>query len=280
MWSSLMGKQLPWLIIKRWIIFSWIWMLLFTVGCGLSVNAVQVKSTPFAVSTNETAPTLPFTATTTPTDRPTATETATITVTPTQTRLPTRTPTPTITPTYAILRGEVLVRSNCRYGPGAPYLYKYGLVPGSNLEVFGRNNLGTWILVRAIGGDNPCWVKASLMEVKGEVMSVEPTYIPLPPSPYYGPLKGVSANRDGDTVTVFWSAIGFRAGDETASPPYLVEAWVCQNGRLVFTPVGSYATAVEIVDEAGCSVPSHGRLYGVEKHGYTQAVDIPWPAAQ
>ena len=169
------------------------------------------------------------------------------------------------------------MRANCRYGPGAPYLYKYGLVPGSNLEVFGRTDTGAWILVRAIGGDNPCWVKASLMDVKGDVMSVEPTYIPLPQSPYYGPLRGVSAQRDGDTVTIFWHAVGLRLGDETASPPYLLEAWVCRAGRLVFTPVGVYENVVDIEDEAGCPEPSHGRLLLAEKHGYSRPVDVPWP---
>jgi hypothetical protein len=171
----------------------------------------------------------------------------------------------------------VLERSNCRYGPGAPYLYKYGLVVGSNLEVIGRTDLGTWILVRAIGGDNPCWVKASLMDVKGDVMAVEPTYMPLPPSPYYGPPTGVSATRNGDEVTVFWNGISFRAGDETASPPYLIEAWVCVDGQPVFTPIGSYETAAKVIDEPGCAEPSHGRLFGVEKHGYTRWVEIPWP---
>jgi hypothetical protein len=151
------------------------------------------------------------------------------------------------------------------------------LVVGSNLDVIGRTDRGDWILVRAIGGTNPCWVKASLMDVKGDVMAVEPTYIPLPQSPYYGPLRGVSAARNGDEVTVFWNPIHLRAGDETASPPYLVEAWVCVDGQLVFTPVGSYETAVKIVDQAGCAEPSHGRVFGVEKHGYTLWVEIPWP---
>jgi len=41
------------------------------------------------------------------------------------------------------LRGQVLVHSSCHYGPGAPYLYKYGLVPGSNLEVIGRTDSGS-----------------------------------------------------------------------------------------------------------------------------------------
>jgi len=170
------------------------------------------------------------------------------------------------------------VRANCRYGPGAPYLYKYGLVTGSNLEVFGRNELGTWILVRAIGGNNPCWVKASLMEVKGDLMSVAPTYIPLPASPYYRPISSVSATRSGAEVSISWNGSRLRPGDETAQAPYLVEAWLCQAGRLIFTPVGSYTNSMTLKDENGCSEPSHGRMYIVEKHGYTRAVEIPWPA--
>jgi len=170
-----------------------------------------------------------------------------------------------------------LVRSNCRYGPGAPYLYKYGLVAGSNLEIIGRTGTGAWILVRAIGGDNPCWVKTSLMDVKGDVLAVQPTYIPLPPSPYYGPLKGVSARRDGDIVTIFWSPLSLRAGDDSEQTPYVIEAWVCTGGNLVFTPVGAYGVAVEITDEAGCNEPSHGRITAAEKHGYTPFVEIAWP---
>jgi len=195
-------------------------------------------------------------------------------LTPTNTVIPS----PTLTPTYAILRAKVLVRANCRYGPGWPYLYKYGLVVGSNFEVLGRTDLGTWLLVQGVGDhDNACWVKADLMDVKGDVMTVQPTYIPLPQSPYYVPPTGVAAVRDGNEVTVSWNAISFRAGDETASPPYLLEAWLCQDGQLVFTPLGTYETLVTVVDEAGCSEPSHGRVFFVEKHGYTNWVEVPWP---
>lgn len=41
---------------------------------------------------------------------------------------PTITNTPTITPTPGPLKGKVLEQANCRYGPGAAYLYEYGLV--------------------------------------------------------------------------------------------------------------------------------------------------------
>ena len=72
----------------------------------------------------------------------------------------------------------------------------------------------------------------------------------------------------------------FRAGDDTASPPYLIEAWICRDGEIVFTPIGSYATLVNITDEFGCTEPSHARLFGVEKHGYTNWIKIPWPQAE
>ncbi len=221
----------------------------------------------------------PSIASATPAPTGTASATPPPTRTPTATARPTQLPSATPVPTYVNLRGRVLVRSNCRYGPGAPYLYKYGLVPGSNLEVIGRTDLGSWILVRAIGGNNPCWVKASLMEVKGEVMNVEPTYMPLPPSPYYGPPSGVSAQREGNEVHISWNPINLRAGDDQAAASYVVEAWVCQAGRLVFTPVGSYYPSATVPDEPGCSQPSHARLLGAEKHGYTRAVEIPWPQA-
>jgi len=232
------------------------------------VPATEPEASPTSSPTTILIPTITPSPTYTPTPSPTFTETPTETLAPS----------PTLTPTYAILRAKVLVRANCRYGPGWPYLYKYGLVAGSNFEVLGRTDLGNWLLVQGVGDhDNACWVKADLMDVKGDVMSVQPTYIPLPQSPYYVPPTGVAAIRHGNEVTVSWNAISFRAGDETASPPYLLEAWTCQGGQLVFTPAGTYETMVTVVDEAGCSEPSHGRVFGVEKHGYTNWVEVPWP---
>jgi hypothetical protein len=262
----------------RWpVTLIWAAFILFGAGCGARpAPKTEVHSpTPLAMS-----PTSTVTPSSTPRVLPSLTYRPSLTPTVSQTpsQFPTVTRTLTPVPTYIVLRGEVLMRSNCRYGPGAPYLYKYGLVAGSNLEVIGRNDLGTWILVRAIGGNNPCWVKASLMELKGEVMNVEPTYIPLPQSPYYRPPKGVSAIRNGNEVTVFWSPVQLREGDDSGQFPYLIEAWVCKGGDLVFTPVGTYDTAVKIPDETGCSEPSHARLYTVEKHGYSRWIEIPWPA--
>jgi hypothetical protein len=261
----------------------------FIILIGLSFFSACDQPAPFepvvAQTTAPPTPTITDTATplpsATPTDvPPTETSTPTRTLTPSLTPTATETKTPTLTPTYAILRGQVIPeRANCRYGPGAAYLYKYGLVGGSNLEIIGRNQLGTWLLIQAIGGDNPCWVKAELMDVKGEIMRVEPVdiHIIMPWSPYYGPLKGVSANRQGEVVTVFWSPLELRPGDDAEQVPYLVEAWVCRDGEIVFDPVGAYGTAVEVIDEPGCEGPSRGQVLAAEKHGYTVPVEIQWP---
>jgi len=231
------------------------------------------------VTATQTSTAIPPSETASATETETATPTFTFTFTPS----PTETPTITAVPTYAILRGDVLVQANCRYGPGQPYLYKYGLYRGYRMEIIGRNNAGTWIYVRAIGGHNPCWVKASLLDVKGDVMGLEPLYpdkAPLPRSPYYPPLTGVRATRSGDQVRITWTGVTLRAGDEESptSPLYVVEVWTCRGGQLVFTPIGAYDNAATVVDEPGCLAPSHGRVFLAEKHGYAGPTEVPWPA--
>jgi hypothetical protein len=203
----------------------------------------------------------------------------------TSTKSPTGTPSlvrtqtspPTVTPTYAILRATVLEQANCRYGPGAAYLYKYGLYAEFNIEVIGRNEQSTWVVIQAIGGNNPCWVKATLLDIHGDAMSLAPASLPLPESPYYGPLTGVLAVRNGDSVIISWNPLILRAGDDSLQYPYLIEAWLCKDGKLTFTPIGSWETIVTVLDEKGCSEAPHARVYGVEKHGYTAWETIPWP---
>ena len=144
----------------------------------------SITALPSHTLTPSSSPTRPFS--------PTAPHLATATISIT----------PSVTPTYAILRGKVLVRSNCRYGPGADYLYYVGLRPGTTMNVIGRNDLGTWVLIQGVGDDRYCWIKASLMEIDGDVMAVQPTTVPLPLSPYYRPPTGVTAMREGDQVTI------------------------------------------------------------------------------
>ena len=145
------------------------------------------------------------------------------------------------------------------------------------MDLIGRNETGSWVVVRAIGGTNPCWVKASLINIKGDVMSLAPMSLPLPWSPYYGPLTGVWAERKGEDVIISWNPLYLKAGDEATENLYLVEAWLCTDGKLAFTPIGTWDPILTVHDEAGCTEPSHARVYGVEKHGYTAWVTVPWP---
>ncbi len=225
---------------------------------------------------------------------PTLTQPPAVTVTPpppteTATPLPTDTPaptlTPTILPTYTILRGEVIAdKLACRYGPGWPYLYKYGLVKGNNLEIIGRLDDAKWIYVQAIGGNNPCWVKAEFMNIEGDPMSLEPLYpsskAKLPVSPYYPPTTVLSVTRNGDTVTVSWQDIPLRAGDEEDERMnhYIIEVWRCEAGRLLFEPLATNDLEISFQDERGCDQESHGRIFVQEKHGFAGPTEIlPWP---
>jgi len=118
------------------------------------------------------------------------------------------------------------------------------------------------------------------MDVRGDINALEPIDpedVELPWSPYYSALTNVSAVRNGTQVTISWNLLNLRAGDDSLQEPYLVEAWVCQEGEIRFIPIGSYTYLANVIDEPGCEEPSHARVYGVEKHGYTPYVVVPWP---
>ncbi len=243
---------------------------------GATPQAVQpitaVETTP-----TSTPQTLTPTLTLLPSISPSPSSTSTIT--------PTFTPifTATSQPTYVKLRGKVTIaQAVCHYGPGAPYLYKYGVYAGSNLEIIRRVEGGNYIEIQAIGGNNPCWVRADYLDIRGDVNELQPVHpfeVKLPISPYYAPPAWVRAERNGDEVTVTWAALNLRAGDDSEQTPYIVEAWVCQGGQMVFQPVGSYWTQVTLRDEAGCGEVSRARLIAAEKHGYTRPLEIEWPQA-
>lgn len=254
-------------------------LLFFLATCGVSSSSpTPTRSLPTHTPSFTPPPTLAFTPTATLVPSPTATVTASAT------SLPTQTPTATPVPTYGKLRAEVIIdQAVCHYGPGAPYLYKYGVYKGSNLEIIRRLEGGNYVEIQAIGGNNPCWVRMDYFKIRGDLANVQPVHmddIRLPISPYYASPGGVSARRDGDIVTVFWNALVLRAGDDSEQTPYIVEAWVCQGGQMVFVPAGAYQAAVKITDEPGCASPSHAWFVAAEKHGYTRRVAVPWPVAE
>ena len=245
-----------------------------------ATHTLVLTETPLPSPTPTPIPTETPTSTATPTFTPTATSTET----PTPTITLTETPTETAIPTYTVIRGQVTIdQAVCHYGPGGPYLYKYGVYKGNNLEILRKVavNDGYYVEVQAIGGNNRCWVNADYFNFKGDLANVQPVRpedVPLPMSPYYSnTVTGISATRNGNEVTITWNAFVLNPGDDSEQYPYLIEAWVCQGGRNVFHPAGSYTTSLTITDEPGCAEPSHARIYAVEKHGYTRWVEIPWP---
>ncbi len=234
----------------------------------------------------------------TPSITPTFTETSTFTVTPTFTitptfsRTPTITRTPSITPTPLPPVAAVIVeKASCNYGPGGAYQPISVWNETSWMWVIGRIQDGSWLFIRElyIKTPNPCWIKTSLVRFNdgGDVNShnipvLDPDNILPYPRNLYPPPTGVEARRFGDKVVIDWNAVWMTEDDYRG---YLIEAWVCQGGQLVFKPF-NYLTSVkqnsgtlyyQYIDETGCSEPSHARIYTSEKHGYTWYVNIPWP---
>jgi hypothetical protein len=206
-----------------------------------------------------------------PSSTATVTQTATITQTPTQSQTPTITP----TPTFDFPDFTVQMQANCRYGPGTAYLYAAGLYPGDLAEVRGRNFSGSWLYLKPEKIDYFCWAAASVGEVTGDIFSVVIWQPNLPKTTFIGPPKEVFAERQGDQVTVVWEPV--RVNPPEDSRGYLIEATLCQNGNLMSLAVHTENSSYTFTDEPGCDSPSSGRLYAVEKHGYTDPVPIPWP---
>lgn len=254
--------------------FLWIFLLLLLPACSRTVE--PDAPTAQAVASAVPPSTVPRTSVPTRTASPAPANTATASPTPAPS------PTPSPQPTYITLRGKVIIaQAVCHYGPGKPYLYKYGVYEGSHLELLRRVIGSNYIEVQAIGGSNPCWVREDYFEIQGDLMQLQPVDaadVKLPQSPYYAPPSGAAARREGSEVVISWNALILRAGDDSEQAPYIVEAWVCRNGEFIFDPVGSWQTSIRIVDEAGCSQASHARLLAAEKHGYTTPIEIDWPS--
>jgi hypothetical protein len=266
--------------------FPAIFLFLFAlVACNLPVATAPSATNPPAISPTETP--LPISMDT-PLPEPSVTSEPTSAPTempaPTGTSIPTETPTITPIPTYAILRGKVNAEKlSCRYGPGAPYLYLYGLVKGANQDVIGRTDTGAWALTQSRGDNKSCWVKSEFLDLSGDVMSLEVVYpdkFTIPPSnQHYLVPYDVAAVRSGSQVVISWKSEALRPGDQEDKNMviYIVETWTCVNGQVTFKPIGTSVAQVTVTDEPGCSTPSHGRVYFQEKHGYTGPSEILWP---
>ncbi|HSF79939.1 MAG TPA: hypothetical protein VLA49_01815 [Anaerolineales bacterium] len=257
-------------------IFSALSLVLFACN-SLSfqvANSNVNDSAALAAAIDTTDTTEPFTPTANPTQTatPTPTETSTPTITPSPTTTPTSSITPT--PTRDVPQVTVLMQAFCRYGPGKAYLYSHGLYAGDRAVVEGRNYSSTWLWIQPENLDRHCWMAASVAEVSGNVSAAPVVTTKLPHSTLYEAPKVVQAIRKGDVVVVSWEPVWMTEDDDRG---YLIEATVCQNGALFSIAVQTDKPRYEFTDEQGCSGSSGGKLYTVEKHGYTDPVNIPWP---
>lgn len=219
-----------------------------------------------------TAPPLPPTETFTPSPIPP-------TETPSPTATDTATPIPTVESLKAIVTTDKII---CRYGPGANYLYLIAFNKNTPIRLIGRAPGNSWVLVQ--NEPQKCWVNSEFIALREEgdfraLPSMYPEGYKIPVSPYYGPTKVLTAEREGNEITVKWVEVIVSPGkyEDENMFPYIVEVWTCKDGEIVFDTLGSRVPVITFTDEPGCSEPSHGRVYIQEKHGYAGPAEIPWP---
>ncbi|MCC6300722.1 MAG: hypothetical protein IT314_15650 [Anaerolineales bacterium] len=229
--------------------------------------------TPSAFPATQTfTPLPPFTFTPLPTDTPAPTATATLT------------PIPTIESLRAAVTADKL---SCRYGPGAEYLYLLAFNKTARIKLVGRADANAWVWVANVDNQNRsanCWVNNKFLEIQGDPQTLPIVYpgLKLPVSPYYPGPSWANAERDKDgKVVITWEAVPISPGkyEDENMHQYIVEVWRCEAGQIIFETLGTNYPAITVdVDEAGCAIPSHGRVFVQEKHGYGGPVEIPWPS--
>jgi hypothetical protein len=178
---------------------------------------------------------------------------------------------------------SILVYSDCLYGPGSFYLYKTSMAAGSQMEVVGRNQDGTWINVEDVHGWDACWIPADQAKLsRGSVNDLPLVSTALPITRYDYSSPSAIARRSGNEVTVSWKAV-WMSTDEVRG--YLIEAWVCQDGKYIYLPVFVSTTydenvgtiSVKIRDETGCAETPSARITSAGMRGYTLWEKIFWP---
>jgi hypothetical protein len=171
-------------------------------------------------------------------------------------------------------------QAHCRYGPAVAYLHAADLYPGDTGTVRGRFIYSNWLYIKFEKLNYFCWVAPSVVDVVGDSSTVAYKELNLQSigSNMYGPPGNVTAVREGDRVTITWNKVEMTFDDDRG---YLLELFVCQDGAFYWW-TDSYpdqdSTSYTVKDEAGCAQPSSGKLYTVEKHGFSEPAMIPWPA--
>ena len=247
-------------------------VLLFATACTSS-SGQQATSTVMSITATSVLPTQ--TLIPTMTSRPTETLAPTVTATSTITQ----TPAVTITPTFNFPSVTVNKQAHCRYGPSVAYLHAADLYPGDAGSVRGRYIYSNWLYVKFDKLNYFCWVAPSVVDVVGDVSTVGYKELNLQSigSNMYGPPKGVTAVRNDNEVLISWEQVKMTKDDDRG---YLLELFVCQDTIYKWwtdSYPDQFTTSYEVRDETGCAQPSSGKLYTVEKHGFSDPVEIPWP---
>jgi hypothetical protein len=275
----------------RWIAAAAIVLIVAALALGLARSMHLPPGTTRRPTPSQSLATATLQASATPSPSLTSSYTSS----PTYTTTPTWTATKavTATPTFvSLMRGVMKSHDYCFYGPGRMYLYFFGLLQGVQIEAIGRNDDATWIYVQFPGVRkgtlSQCWFSADSLALGADALHLQPIYPdivgpPISQNPVgYPHLKNVNAVRNDDRVTVSWDPYLIPLGDRESenSPLYLLETWVCRDGKLVFAPHGTSNPWFTVTDEPGCAEPSHGRVFLSEKHGYIGPELIDWPSAQ
>ncbi len=168
----------------------------------------------------------------------------------------------------------------CLFGPAKTYLWARDLHLGDTGVVWGRAPVGVWLYVKMDRLDIPCWIHPNYVDIVGDInkLAVQQVVLWITDA-LYSPPKNVQATRKGNEVTISWDMVNMTLDDDRG---YFLDVWLCQDGNYVWMPTSlpdKYHTSIKFTDGPGCSQPSGGQLYAVEKHGYISPVEIPWPPA-
>ena len=171
-------------------------------------------------------------------------------------------------------------QAHCRYGPSVAYLHAADLYPGDTGTVRNRYIYSNWLYIKFDKLNYFCWVAPSVVDVAGDVSTLAYKELNLQSigSNMYGPPQNVTAVRNDDQVTISWERVEMTLDDDRG---YLLELFVCQNTIFMWwtdSYPDQHSTSYTVRDEAGCAQPSSGKLYRVEKHGFSEPAIIPWPA--
>src|SRR6266540_1389996 len=245
-------------------------IFLLVSACAPSTEEQATPTSPAITATEESTETAAPTFTPAITLTPTVPFTATIEMSPTV----------TATPTFDFPTATINKQAHCRYGPSVAYLHAADLYPGDVGTVRGRFIYSNWLYIKFDKLDYFCWVAPSVVNVVGDISTVAYKELNLQSigSNQYGPPGCVTAVRDGNNVTISWHQVKMTKDKDRG---YLLELFVCQDTIFKWwtdSYPDQYSTSYTVQDEAGCAQPSSGKLYTVEKHGFSEPAIIPWPA--